>query len=166
MALLPIPHQLRLARAYVARHGGAVAWVIIDPAAGRCLAEPHPLRPGIEVTLAWESQETAEGYRRRLKLPPGWRTWPTATGTLDAGATEETRRGRPAAWAWKRDSRPPRVQLDHIDPATGEIRRGWWGQPAPTIADEISAAPALAEWSLDRAAHHLGRWLQRGAPEE
>lgn len=163
--LLPVPHQLRLATEAAQRSGGRVAWVIIDAAAMMTLAEPHPLRPAVQITLAWADKATADAYRRRLNLPPSWRLWPTSSTALDAGAKEETCLGNPSGWAWKTDDQPPRTRLDYISPYTGQVRRGWWGQPAPTFSDEISINPAPAEWSLDRAAHSLGQWLQRGAPE-
>lgn len=164
-ALLPVPHQLRLAQQSADRAGGRVAWVLIDTQAMMTLAEPHPLRPQIQITLAWAEKGEADRYRRRLNLPPSWRLWPTSTPALDAGAKEETKLGRPCGWAWKRDETPPRTQLDYISPYTGEVRRGWWGQPAPAFSDEISINPAPAEWSLDRAAHSLGQWMKRGARE-
>lgn len=163
--LLPIPHQLRLATESARRDGGTVAWVIIDSEAGQTLAEPHPLRPAVQMTLAWRDKCTADAYRRRLNLPPAWRLWPTTDSALNAGGREETRLGRPCGWAWKTNDAPPRTRLDYISPITGEVLAAWWGQPVPDFSYEISD-DAPAEWSLARAGHALGQWLQRGAPAE
>jgi hypothetical protein len=161
--LLPVGHQLRLAENHARRQGCAVAWVLIDTQAGRTLAEAHIIRPAVQVTLAWPGRYQADRYRKTLNLPPNWKAWPTTEAVLDNGAREETAKGHPAAWAYKRDNRPPRTRLDYISPYTGQIRRAWWGQPAPDFSNEKCQAPP-AEWTLDRAAHHLGQWMQRGAP--
>ena len=158
--LPPRPLQLQMAKEHVAQHGGRLAYVLIDDAAQKTLAEPHPLRQRQMVTFAWERETDAETYRRTLKLGANWRTWPTTTITLDLGAAEESRLRQPSAWNWKRDSKPPRQRLDHINPWTGEVERSWWGNPLPDFSASRPAPLPEQTWGMGQLAALIGLALQ------